>query len=135
MVSTDSAQIFAPATRRLGRSLAGLALLLILATGCGRSASLVIVSVSGLEPAITELRVTMTLDGTPAKNQQPTADDPDASSFSVFKNMQSFGIQVPAGSQTLGVNIDGLNTSRAVVRTGSGTLDVSQQQDLAVAIR
>ena len=121
-------------SRRLAVLAAACLALCALSTSCGRPESLVVVSVTGLDPALTELRVTMTLDGVMARNGQPTPEDPDASSFSVYKDMQRFGIDVPVGTQKLGVHIDGLNTARVVVRTGSGQLDLTQRKDLDVAL-
>lgn len=115
-------------------ALAVLAMGLVLGAGCGRPDTLVLVNVSGLETEIRELRVTMTLDGVAAKNGQPTSEDPDAMSFAIYKDMQRFGIDVPMGTQKLGVNIDGLNTFRVVVRTGSGMLDLAQRKDLDVVL-
>lgn len=126
-----------PFAKKLTRQLAfaALALGLALGAGCGRPETLVLVNVTGLDDTtIRELRVTMTLDGVAAKNGQPTAEDPDAMSFAVYKDMQRFGIDVPTGTQKLGVNIDALNSFRVAVRTGSGMVDLTQRKDLDVAL-
>lgn len=102
--------------------------------GCGLPDDLVVVHVNGLETAITELRVTLTLDGATAKNSMPTADSPDTGSFAVYKDMRRFGVQVPGGTRTLGVTVEGLNTARVTVRVGSASVDLSQTHDATVAI-
>ena len=103
--------------------------------GCGRPDGLVVVNVTGIDTAVRELYVTMTLDGQKAKNSQPTPDDDkDGLSFSVYQNMQQFGIDVPSGTRVLGVDVNGLNTARVVVATGTGSLDVTQSQDLDIAL-
>lgn len=103
-------------------------------SACGRPDTLVIVTVQGLEPSITELLITLTLDGVPARNAQPTPDDPDSASFSVYKDRQRFGIDVPSSTQTLGIDLRGLNTSRVVVKRGSAQLDLGQSKDLEVTL-
>lgn len=102
--------------------------------GCGRS-DLVLVSVGGIEPAITELHVTMSLDGVMARNAQPTADDPDAYSFAVYKDMQRFGVEVPVDTRILSLRIDGINTLRSVLKIGSAELDLSQRRELTVVLQ
>lgn len=102
--------------------------------GCGLPDDLVVVHVNGLETAITELRVTLTLDGATAKNSMPTVDSPDTGSFAVYKDMRRFGVQVPGGTRTLGVTVEGLNTARVTVRVGSASVDLSQTHDATVAI-
>jgi hypothetical protein len=111
-----------------------LGLLALGGASCGRPDSLVLVNVTGLDPTVRELLVTMTLDGTMAKNGQLTAEDPSATSFTVYKDMQHFGIDVPTGTKRLGVKIDGLNVARVVVRTGNGELELAQRKDLDVAL-
>ncbi len=102
---------------------------------CGRPANLVMVNVAGLEPSITELHVQLTLDGTKARNLQPSDADPDAYSFAVYKEMYRFGIEIPSGTQQLGVHIDGLNTNRVIIKVADGQLNLNQQQDLNVSLR
>lgn len=121
---------------RLAPGLALLGLLGITASdgGCGRPDDLVVVSVDGLTSAITELHVTMTLDGVQAKNSQPSADDPDVNSFSVFQDMSHFGVQVPAGVQTLALSVSALNTSRVTVKSATGQLDLRQTKDLQLKL-
>lgn len=104
------------------------------ATGCGTPDNLVVVNVSGLEPAITELRVTLTLDGTMAKNPMPPSDNPDITSFAVYKDMRRFGVEVPAGTKQLGINVEGLSTARVALRTGSTTVDLAQRRDAAITL-
>jgi hypothetical protein len=115
-------------------ALVGIGSAALFACGCGRADNLVLVSVQGLDSSITELLVTMKLDGVQAKNQVLSPDDPDMSSFTVYKNMQEFGVEVPTGTQTLGMTINGLNTSRVVVKTGDGTLDLSKSKNLDVTL-
>ena len=127
-----------PLVQNMRRRFIGTALLmgaLLCGASCGRPDTLVLVNVTGLEPEIKELRVTMTLDGVAARNGQPTPDDPDAMSFSIYKDMQRFGIDVPMGTSKLGVKVDGLNTYRVAVRTGSNMIDLAQQKDLDVMLR
>lgn len=118
------------------RALLGLGLLggVAVDAGCGRPDNLVVVSVTGLETGITELHVTMTLDSVPAKNAQPSPDDPDINSFSVFQDMQRFGVEVPTGVQTLALSVSALNTSRVVVKSATGQLDLRQSKELSLAL-
>ena len=102
--------------------------------GCGGPDNLVIVNISGLEPAITELRVTLTLDGTTAKNPMPPADNPDVTSFAVYKDMRRFGVEFPAGTKQLGINVEGLSTARVALRTGSATVDLAQRREAAITL-
>lgn len=120
----------------MARALLGLGLLggVVADAGCGRPDNLVVVSVTGLETGITELHVTMTLDSVPAKNAQPSADDPDLNSFSVFQDMQRFGVEVPTGVQTLALSVSALNTSRVVVKSATGQLDLRQGKELSLAL-
>src|SRR5258708_4642769 len=108
---------------------------LLMLIGCGRDENLVLISVDGLDPAITELSIAMPLDGSSAHNLQPTADDPNPNSFSVYKDMRSFGIEIPPGTQTLGIDIKGLTASRAVEKAGSGQLTLSQSKDLNITLQ
>ena len=120
----------------MARLALGLSLLTGIASdgGCGRPDDLVVVSVDGLTSAITELHVTMTLDGVQAKNSQPSADDPDINSFSVFQDMSHFGVEVPAGVQTLALSVSALNTSRVTVKSATGQLDLRQTKDLQLKL-
>lgn len=102
--------------------------------GCGRPDNLVLVNVTGLESSITELHVTMTLDSVPAKNGKPLTDETDPNSFSVFQDMSRFGVEVPAGVQTLALSVSGLNTSRVVVKSATGQLDLRQGKELSLAL-
>lgn len=121
---------------RLAHGLALLGLLAVTAAGggCGRPDDLVLVTVEGLEATITELHVTMTLDGVQAKNSQPSADDPDINSFSVFQDMTHFGVEVPAGVQTLALSVSALNTSRVTVKSATGQLDLRQTKDILLKL-
>lgn len=132
--------------QELGRRLAlsgvhsGRAVLLALAVAlgalpaCGTPDNLVLVNVSGLESAITELRVSLTLDGAAARNTMPSADNPDTTSFAVYKDMRRFGVEVPAGTKQLGISVEGLNTARVAVKTGSTTVDLTQRHDASIAL-
>lgn len=111
-----------------------LAAVLGLFSGCGQPDNLVIVQINGLEPAITELRVTLTLDGAMARNSMPAADNPDTTSFAVYKDMRRFGVEVPAGTRQLGISVEGLTTARVALRTGSTTIDLSQQHDTTISL-
>lgn len=102
--------------------------------GCGTPDNLVIVNVGGLEPAITELRVTLTLDGAMARNSMPSQDNPDTTSFAVYKDMRRFGVEVPVGTRQLGISVEGLSTARVAVRTGSVTVDLSQRRDTTITL-
>jgi hypothetical protein len=118
---------------RLAR--AGLLLGLVgLGADCGTPENLVVVNISGLEPAITELRVTLTLDGATARNPMPPVDNPDTTSFAVYKDMRRFGVEVPVGTKQLGISVEGLSTARVAVRTGSATVDLSQKRDTSIAL-
>ena len=101
--------------------------------GCGRSDSLVVVHVAGLVPTITELYVTMKLDGTTAKNTQPLPES-GTDAFVVHQQMERFGIQVPTGSSSLALSIKGFDTNRVVVRTGEVTWSLAQGQDVDVTL-
>jgi hypothetical protein len=111
-----------------------LGLVALLVASCGLPEDLVVVQVSGLEPAITELRVTITLDMIAAKNLHPVSEVPDPNSFTVYQDMQRFGIQIPAGTSTLGVSIEGLNTAREVRKRGNGTINLAQGQEMRVTL-
>ncbi len=108
--------------------------LLALAASCGTPDNLVVVNVSGLEPAIAELRVTLTLDGATARNPMPPAENPDTTSFAVYKDMRRFGVEVPVGTKQLGISVEGLSTARVAVRTGSATVDLSQRHDATITL-
>lgn len=112
----------------LGLLLAGLL------PGCGTPDNLVLVSITGLEPTITELRVSLTLDGAAARNPMPAADNPDTTSFAVYKDMRRFGVEVPPGTKQLGISVEGLNTARVAVKTGSATVDLSQRREAAITL-
>ena len=101
---------------------------------CGLPEDLVVVQVSGIESAITELRVSITLDMIVAKNQRPSADITDPNVFTVYEDKQRFGIQIPAGTSTLGVSIEGLNTAREVLKRGSGMINLAQGQEMRVTL-
>lgn len=101
---------------------------------CGLPEDLVVVQVSGLDSAITELRVTITLDGINAKNQKPTPEISDVNTFTVYQDKQRFGIQIPAGTSTLGVNIEGLNTAREILKRGMGMINLAQGQEMRVTL-
>jgi len=146
---TNSSSVFGRWSRRaqeLGRALAlsggrsgrAVALACVLAlgasSGCGAPDNLVLVNISGLESAITELRVSLTLDGAAARNPMPSADNPDTTSFAVYKDMRRFGVEVPAGTKQLGISVEGLNTARVAVKTGSTTVDLTQRHDASIAL-
>jgi hypothetical protein len=123
---------------RLARQLCGklLGLLLggLLLSSCGGSSGdLVIVQVSGLASTITELYVTMQLDGTTARNTNPQHGASDMAFF-VYDDMQRFGVQVPDGTQVLSLNIIGYDTSLVVVRMGSGMLSLAQGKELDITL-
>lgn len=120
---------------RSGRA-AALACVLALgaSSGCGTPDNLVLVNVSGLESAITELRVSLTIDGAAARNPMPSTDNPDTTSFAVYKDMRRFGVEVPAGTKQLGISVEGLNTARVAVKTGSTTVDSTQRHDASIAL-
>lgn len=124
--------------RRANRSwlaLAGLALAAISGLpGCGTPDNLVLVNVTGLETAITELRVSLTLDGAAARNTMPPSENPDTTSFAVYKDMRRFGVEVPMGTRQLGISVEGLNTARIAVKTGSATVDLTQRRDAAIML-
>lgn len=111
-----------------------LACLCGMSPGCGTPDNLVIVNIGGLEPAITELRVTLTLDGAMARNSMPAQDNPDTTSFAVYKDMRRFGVEVPLGTRQLGISVEGLSTARVAVRTGSVTVDLSQRRDTTITL-
>lgn len=102
--------------------------------GCGTPENLVIVNVSGLETTITELRVSLTLDGAAARNSMPGSDNPDTTSFAVYKDMRRFGVEVPSGTRQLGINIEGLSTARVALKTGSATIDLTQRRDATITL-
>jgi hypothetical protein len=117
------------------RALMGALGLLMLGTGCGLGPNVVIVNVQGLEPAIRELRVSLLLDGTPARNPAPSTDSPEPLAFAVFRDMRRFAVEVPTGTRQLGIAIEGLNTSRSTVRTGMETLELGTQQEVTVLLQ
>lgn len=88
---------------------------------------------AGLQRVLTELYVTMTLDGTAAKNTQPLPES-GADAFVVHQQMERFGIQVPTGSSSLALSIKGFDTNRAIVRTGDVTWSLAQGQDVDVTL-
>lgn len=119
-------------------SLRGLALvvglIMVLAlSACGNQQNLVIVNVSGLVAEVKELYVTMLLDGSPAKNTRPLPESGD-SAFVVYDQMQRFGIEVPIGTGTLSLDIKGHNTTREVVRSGTGMLNLTVARELSVVL-
>jgi len=99
----------------------------------GRPANLVVVSVSGLLPRITELYVTMQLDDVPAQNSMPITES-GASAFVVHQQMERFGISVPDNTQRLSIEVRGFDTAREVVRQAQGSLDLSQSHDLSIEL-
>jgi hypothetical protein len=105
------------------------------ASACGGYPDgLVVVKVGGLVSSITELRVTVQLDGAPAKNTKPQADLGDLA-FVVHDDMQRFGVQVPSGTQTLGLSITGYNTNLEVVRSGSAMLSLATGPEFDVLLQ
>jgi hypothetical protein len=109
--------------------------LLLLASCGGYPSGLVIVRVSGLVSSITELLVTLQLDGVPAKNSRAPAGAADPGSFLIHDDMQRFGVQVPPETTSLTITIVGHNTALETVRTGSATLDLSQGSEVEVPLR
>ncbi len=99
----------------------------------GRPANMVIVEVSGLQPRITELYVTMQLDDVAAKNSRPIPESGN-DGFVVYQQMERFGIEVPDNTQRISVDIKGYDTARSVVRQGSGSIQLSQSRDLSVEL-
>ena len=79
----------------------------VLFTACGTPDNLVLVNISGLESAITELRVSLTWTARRRGNTMPSADNPDTTSFAVYKDMRRFGVEVPAGTKQLGISVEG----------------------------
>lgn len=124
------------ANRLLGKVRGLLVVGLMLLASCGGYPSgLVIVRVSGLLSSITELLVTMQLDGVPAKNTRAPAGAADPSSFLVYEGMERFGVQVPAGTSSLTITIVGHNTALENVRMGSATLDLSLGSEVEVPLQ
>lgn len=125
-------------TKRPRAAWAGMAALSLWLLGllpaCGTPDNLVLVNVAGLESAITELRVSLTLDGAAARNPMPAADNPDSTSFAVYKDMRRFGVEVPTGTVQLGISVEGLNTARVAVKTGSTTVDLTQRRDATITL-
>ena len=124
--------------RRPRSAWAGLAVLALMLMGalsaCGTPENLVLVNVAGLESTITELRVSLTLDGAAARNPMPAAENPDSTSFAVYKDMRRFGVEVPSGTKQLGISVEGLNTARVAVKTGSTTVDLTQRRDATITL-
>ena len=119
-------------------SLRGLALVVgllmaLVLSSCGGQQNLVVVNVTGLVSEIKELYVTMQLDGVPAKNTRPLPESGD-SAFVVYDQMQRFGIEVPIGTGTLSLDIKGHNTTREIVRSGTGTLNLTVARELSVVL-
>jgi len=88
---------------------------------------------AALQRVLTELYVTMQLDGTAAKNTQPLPES-GTDAFVVHQQMERFGIQVPMGSSSLALSIKGFDTNRVVVRTGEVTWSLAQGQDVDVTL-
>lgn len=99
----------------------------------GRPANLVVVSVSGLLPRITELYVTMQLDDVPALNSKPMAES-GTSAFVVYQQMERFGISIPDNTRRLTIDVKGFDTAREIVRQAQGSLDLSQSHDLSIEL-
>lgn len=117
-------------TRLLAR--VGLVFVLLLAA-CGPSSNLVVVNVQGLVGGITELYVTMQLDGVPARNSRPVAESGDGG-FVVYKGMERFGIEVPPGTGTLSLDVKGFGTTREIVRSGSASLNLAAGHELTIQL-
>ena len=116
------------------RRLLAASLLALCCASCGgRPANMVIVSVSGLLPRITELYVTMKLDDTAAKNSRPVPES-GSDGFVVYQQMERFAIEVPDNTQQLSIDVKGFDTTRSVVRQGSGSLTLSQSHDLSIEL-
>jgi len=116
------------------RQLLSVAMLALCMSGCGgRPQNMVIVQVSGLLPRITELYVTMKLDGVPAKNSMPVPET-GTSAFIVYQQMERFGIEVPDNTQRLELDVKGFDTARDTVRQGQGSLDLTQSRDLSIEL-
>ena len=107
---------------------------LVLASSCGVPDGLVTVRVNGLIKDITALYVTIQLDGVMAKNTKPQSNLGDTT-FVVYDEMQRFGVQVPSGTQSLGVSVIGYNTSLVALRMGTGSLDVTQGKELDITLQ
>jgi hypothetical protein len=106
---------------------------LLVASCGGYPDGVVVVRVSGLVPNITELSVTMQLDGTNATNTRPSPGV-NSMTFLVTDDMSRFGIQVPAGTQSIGLKVIGYDTDLVVIRMGTTTLDVTQGKDFAITL-
>lgn len=111
-----------------------LAAALLLASSCGAPEGLVTVRVNGLIKDITALYVTIQLDGVAAKNTKPQTNLGDTT-FVVYDEMQRFGVQVPAGTQSLGVSITGYNTNLVALRAGTGSIDLAQGRELDITLQ
>ena len=116
------------------RQLLSVAMLALGVSGCGgRPQNMVIVQVSGLLPRITELYVTMKLDGVPAKNSMPVPET-GTSAFIVYQQMERFGISIPDNTRRLTIDVKGFDTAREIVRQAQGSLDLSQSHDLSIEL-
>ena len=114
------------------RDLLAVAVLTLGVAGCdSRPPNLVIVQVTGLLPRITELYVTMKLDDVVAKNSMPIPES-GTSAFVVYQQMERFGIEIPANTTRLDLDVKGFDTAREVVRQAQGSLDLTQSHDLSI---
>lgn len=98
---------------------------LALVAACGSSeGQLVEVKVSGLDRTITQLNVTLRLDGVAATPSRPSKCSDTVGVFEVCEEMNRFGIEVPTGTQNLDVAVDGVGTDKQVLKHGVGGLNL-----------
>ena len=116
------------------RQLLSVAMYALGVSGCGGCPqNMVIIQVSGLLPRITELYVTMKLDGVPDKNSMPVPES-GTSAFIVYQQMERFGIEVPDNTQRIELDVKGFDPARDTVRQGQGSLDLTQSRDLSIEL-
>lgn len=113
----------------LGRRLAGILraaapLVLALAAACGSGDTMVIVQVSGLDTTITQLNVTIQLDGALASPSKPSGCSDSRGVFEVCEQKERFGIDIPTGTQRLDLTVDAVDTNRQPRKRGQGSLDL-----------
>ena len=113
----------------LGRRLTGLLraaapLLLAVVAACGGGDTLVVVQVSGLDTTITQLNVTIQLDGALASPSKGSGCSDSRGVFEVCEQKERFGIDIPMGTQRLDLTVDAVDTNRQPRKRGQGSLDL-----------